>query len=162
MLERDSFDRLYRAHAGAIRRLVSLKGCRQEAEDLTQDVFTRAWESLPTFQHRAGFQTWVTRIALNAVTDLYRTRATRRRFLERMAADPTQRPPRETPTATSVEMRAALRRLPRCHQRILVMFHVHGYRHRDLAQALGVPVGTTKSQLHRAHRLLRHAWISQR
>src|SRR3989442_8435600 len=62
-----AFERLYRSHVARIHSLVRRMLDADEADDLTQDVFVRAWQKLPTFRGESAFGTWLHRLAVNVV-----------------------------------------------------------------------------------------------
>jgi len=74
--DREAFERLYRCHVGRVHALCLRLSDADVAQDLTQEIFVRAWRKLPTFRREAAFGTWLHRIALNA---LFAHRATRKR-----------------------------------------------------------------------------------
>jgi RNA polymerase sigma-70 factor (ECF subfamily) len=160
-----AFGRIYHAYAGRVHALCwRISGNRQRAEELTQEVFVRAWRNLHAFQGRSRFFTWLYRIAVNLATDALR--ADRRREEREMpidridawADDVSQAiqpaaPPLEPETRLALE--AAVATLPAGARAVFVLHDVEGFRHDEIAQALGIATGTSKAQLHRARRLLR-------
>jgi RNA polymerase sigma-70 factor, ECF subfamily len=141
---RDSYTRL----RAAASRLVH----RQDADDMVQDAFVRALQREAGFRHDASPATWIHRIVVNACLDERRKRR-RRHSLEREAASDVRlfEPPR-SPTCLSV--RAALRRLSPADRRICLLYDVMGYTHVEIARALRIPIGTSKSRLALARRRL--------
>src|SRR5213075_1049098 len=81
--DRQAFERLYRAH---VNRVYSLCACmvadRARAEELTQDVFVRAWEKLHLFRGDSSFATWLHRLAVNVVLNERKTEGRRRNRFE--------------------------------------------------------------------------------
>lgn len=150
-----AFERLYHLHLPRIHGLVRRMTGGQEAEDITQDVFVRAWRKLGTFRGEAGFGTWLYRLAVNVVVERRRTEASRRtRFPEQPDAteDLSVRP--NAPDAR-MDFEFALLRLPPGAREIFVLHDVEGYKHGEIAQLLDISVGTSKAQLHRARMMLR-------
>ncbi|CAN5143099.1 sigma-70 family RNA polymerase sigma factor [soil metagenome] len=149
-----AFERLYRDHAarvhGLARRMVGI----EEADELTQDVFVRAWEKLGTFRGEAAFGTWLHRLAVNALLGHRKARGRLRERLEydQEAVERTATKPLDV--TVSVDLEAAMERLPDGARRVFVLHDVEGYRHEEIGKMLGVTVGTSKS-LHRARMLLR-------
>lgn len=151
-----AFERLYRAHVSRIHSLVRRMLGADLADEVTQDVFVRAWQKLDTFRGEAAFGTWLHRVAVNVVLARRKRLGVRR---ERIAADPEHalrsasgRRPRPDLT---IELEAGVQRLPDGAREVFVLHDVEGYKHREIAELLGVTVGTTKAQLHRARMLLR-------
>jgi RNA polymerase sigma-70 factor (ECF subfamily) len=126
------------------------------AEDLTQEVFMRAWEKLGSFRGDAQFGTWLHRLAVNHL--LTRRETLRRRdarqatgegILDRFTA------PRTRSSADALDLEVAMDRLPDGARQVFVLYDVEGYGHEEIAGFMNISVGTSKSQLHRARMLLR-------
>ena len=150
-----AFERLYLAHAARVNGLARRMVGADEADELTQDVFVRAWEKLGTFRGEAAFGTWLHRLAVNL---LLGHRRVRRRHGERFSDDEEaveRAGTRPMDAAISVDLEAAIGRLPDGARRVFVLHDVEGYRHEEIADMLGVTTGTSKSQLHRARMILR-------
>ncbi len=149
-----AFERLYRTHVARIHSLVRRMLDADEADDLTQDIFVRAWDKLHTFRGDAAFGTWLHRLAVNVVlARRKRVSVDRGRYhadadvLDGMSGR------RETPEMT-VDFEEAIGRLPDGARQVFLLHDVAGYRHEEIADLLGVAAGTSKSQLHHA----RMAW----
>lgn len=154
-----AFEQLYRHHAGRVYALcLRMSGDPQEAEELTQDAFVRAWEKLATFRGQSAFSSWLHRLTVNVVLSCWRARGRQR---ERVVSIAEVAPPEEVAPAAetrrAVDLERAIAALPAGARTIFVLHDVEGYRHRDVAELTGLAVGTSKAQLHRARRLLRKA-----
>ncbi|MGH7584867.1 MAG: RNA polymerase sigma factor [Gemmatimonadales bacterium] len=151
-----AFERLYRSHVARVHSLARrMLGSTDEADEVTQDVFVRAWRKLGTFRGESQFGTWLHRLAVNVIL-AYRGRRTteRNRWLEdEVALD--QAPARATPAGLRQDLEAAMARLPEGARKVFVLHDVEGFRHEEIAAQLGVTTGTSKSQLHRARMALR-------
>jgi RNA polymerase sigma-70 factor (ECF subfamily) len=151
-----AFETLYRNHVGKIHGLcLRMTAHRATAEDCTQEAFIQAWRSLPAFQNRSAFGTWLHRIAVNAVL------AQGRRRHERLGDDASAEDAAATLADPSVgddgavlDLEQAIGRLPTGARQALVLVGLYGHSHEEAAAMLGIAVGTCKSQLHRARRLL--------
>jgi len=154
--DQDAFERLYRGHVGRVYSLAVRMAGPGEADDLTQEVFIRAWNKLDTFKGEAQFGTWLHRLAVNHILS---RRTVLRRWEERHASGDTLLgrilAPRQRASGARLDLEGALRLLPSRARQVFVLFDVEGYGHEEIAEALGVSVGTSKSQLHRARMLLR-------
>ncbi|HEX2188683.1 MAG TPA: sigma-70 family RNA polymerase sigma factor [Longimicrobiaceae bacterium] len=150
-----AFERLYRGHVGRINTLARRMIGADEADEATQDVFVRAWEKLKTFRGEAAFGTWLHRLAVNLILARRASSATRRdRFREDDAAIESAAARRSTPEL-AMDFETAIARLPEGARQVFVLFDVEGYRHEEIAETMGISVGTSKSQLHRARMILR-------
>jgi RNA polymerase sigma-70 factor (ECF subfamily) len=150
-----AFERLYQAHVPRIHSLVRRMLDADEADDVTQDVFIRAWTKLNTFRGESAFGTWLHRLAVNVVLARRKTVGIERgRYAgeEHQLDHATGR--RETPEL-SLDFEEALARLPDGARQVFVLHDVEGYRHEEIARMLGVVPGTSKSQLHHARMALR-------
>lgn len=153
-----AFEDLYRQNVGRVYGLC-LRMTRQpdSAEDLTQDTFVNAWRSLPGYEGRSSFSTWLHRIAVNAVlarrrrpqgrneTSLTDDSGEQMDFAEEHAMD----------EATPIDVERAIADLPPGARDIVILHGIYGYSHEEAAGMLGVAVGTCKAQLHRARHLMR-------
>jgi RNA polymerase sigma-70 factor (ECF subfamily) len=151
--DRRAFERLYRRHVGRIHGLcLRLTGQRETAEDCTQEAFVSAWRALPRFEARSAFATWLHRIAVNTVLARQRGLAARLELPEEAGLEAPARATGEGHPPLDVER--AVGSLPEGARHVLVLVGVYGYSHEQAAEALGIAVGTSKAQLHRARRLL--------
>lgn len=136
----------------------------QEAEDLTQEVYLRAWRALPDFRGEAQFSTWLYRIALN--TALNYRRSLRGREQAANAAESLAHfdapPPDPAAAAATRDLNArlwaAVRRLAQRYRLVLALFYQHELSYAEIAEVLGLPIGTVKAQLNRARRALAALW----
>ncbi len=153
----DAFEKLYRFYVrqvyGVCRRLVDSE---QDAEDMTQRVFFRAWRRLDSFRGKSRFGTWLRPIAVNLVID--ERKSSWRRQLELEIGEETgQSPAREAEPGTALDLERAIGLLPPGPRRVLVLHDIEGYTHAEMAALLGVTTGTTKTQLYRARRALKES-----
>jgi RNA polymerase sigma-70 factor (ECF subfamily) len=126
------------------------------AEDCTQLTFVRAWKSLGAFEGRSAFGTWLHRIAVNEVLTQARNHGTRSESDEEAVAEATDDPREGAYDAGEVmDVERALATLPEGSRHVVVLQAVYGYSHEEVADMLGVAVGTCKAQLHRGRKLLR-------
>lgn len=148
-------------------------GDAESARDLTQDTFVRVIGAIGSFDGRAKFTTWMTRIAMNAcISHQRRARLRRGPSLDDHAvgADGSSAPKRDLLAGTEptpigrVELdedlgrlAGAFRSLDAEQRAILVLRDVRGLDYREVAETLSIPVGTVKSRLFRARQALREA-----
>ena len=150
-----AFERLYRTHLARVHSLCRRMMDADQADDLTQDVFVRAWQKLGTFRGEAAFGTWLHRLAVNLILGRRKALALER---GRRESDPEALDdltgPVETPGMT-MDFEQAIGRLPDGAKQVFLLHDVAGYRHEEIATMLGIVVGTSKSQLHHARMALR-------
>lgn len=150
-----AFERLYRLHVprihGLARRMIGV----DEADEVTQDVFVRAWEKLGTFKGQSAFGTWLYRLAINLMLgrrgDMARDRS-RRKDGEEVFEVLSDRPAQ---TELRMDFEQAIGKLPDGARRVFVLHDVEGFKHDEIAAMLEVSAGTSKAQLHRARMALR-------
>jgi RNA polymerase sigma-70 factor, ECF subfamily len=153
-----AFERVYQAHLGRVHNLARRMAGPESADELTQDVFVRAWQKLGTFRGESAFGTWLHRLAVNVIVERFRTLGTARdRFLADGEAVLERLPGASGPARhdARMDLDAAMKRLPPGARTVFVLHDVEGYRHEEIGQMLGVSIGTSKSQLHRARMTLR-------
>ena len=131
-----------------------MAGGEGDVDELTQDVFVRAWQRLSTFRGEAQFGTWLHRLAVNLVLNWQKGEARGRGRIDD-GADVDMRPGRSVSRDAVMDLEDAIGMLPPGARQIFVLHDVEGYRHEEIGQMLGVTTGTTKAQLHRARMLLR-------
>ncbi|HEX4793020.1 MAG TPA: sigma-70 family RNA polymerase sigma factor [Humisphaera sp.] len=163
-------DRLYNA-------MLRLVGDREEARDLTQEAFTRGLASLSSFRGDSSPYTWLFRIAVNLAISQLRKVQKQRVFsldapanqngrnrgdeqasglLDRMARDRSETPPeRAEHRERDRAVLSALGRLDAEYRAVLVMRDIEGFDYQQMADVLGLPLGTLKSRLFRARLALR-------
>jgi RNA polymerase sigma factor (sigma-70 family) len=146
-----AFRKLYRRHTPYLYQfaLRVLGGDETEAEDVVQETWIRAVQNFGRFRWEASLRTWLGGIAINLCRGVFR-----RRDRDWLRATPPGEiaPP---PHADRIDLERALARLPDGYRTVLVLHDIEGYRHDEIATALGTTTGTSKSQLHRARRAVR-------
>jgi RNA polymerase sigma-70 factor (ECF subfamily) len=140
----------------------------EEARDVAQEAFVRAWQALPSFRGQSAFYTWLFRIAMNVAMDRARQRASRGRALgtervpeedwERVMVDQAPSPEQRAARAEQrARIRQALATLPEHHRTIIMLSDLEGLSYREIAEVLDIPMGTVMSRLHHARKRLRAA-----
>jgi RNA polymerase sigma-70 factor (ECF subfamily) len=161
--DRQAFERLYRKHVNRVFSLCArMVADRTRAEELTQDVFVRAWEKLHLFRGESSFATWLHRLAVNVVLNDRKTEGRRRNRFEEEDEEHGMDGYAGVvgmPLAPGdlLDLEEAITRLPPGARRVFTLHDVEGYKHEEIAEMLGVTTGATKAQLHRARLLLREA-----
>ncbi len=155
----DAFGILYDAHASRVY-AICLRMARDpgRATELVQDVFVRVWSRLGSFRGESGFATWLHRLAVNVVLQQGRADQRRRDRVMAEADLGSVTPPvagRWSDPGTRLDLEAALAVLPEDLRQVFVLHDVEGYQHDEIATLLECPVGTSRSHLFRARRILR-------
>lgn len=166
--ETAAYEELVRRYHGKIYGLIyGMTSSREDAEDLTQEVFVKAWKALGHFREQAGFYTWIYRIALNCTIN-FRKRRNRRQTVNFDEFDPdikTAESYREFSSKGSVlrkmslgefqkKMNEALLKLSEKHRAVVTMHDVQGMPHADIAKVMNCSEGTVRSRLFYAHKRL--------
>lgn len=158
--DRPALDELFRRYRSVAYRVAHrLLGNEADALDAVQEGFVNALTHLDGFRGHSSFKTWLLRIVTNAALDLGRSR---RRRESRAADAPADDPP--APTVGSdldrADLRGALDRalaaLPEAQRRTFVLHVDGGLSYRDVADALGISIGTVMSRLYYARQRLKH------
>lgn len=153
----EAFEDLYRDHVGRVHAVcLRLAGDVDLAEDWTQEVFIRVWQKLGSFRGESRFSTWLHRLAVNLSLSKLRS-SSRRSMHELLGEDPEiwSRPARGLSADGLRDLEEAIQALPAGARVVFVLHDVEGYKHEEIADMTGLAVGTCKSQLHRARKLLR-------
>lgn len=166
--DQDAFGQLVLTHQNRVYTLcVHMVTDREEAADLAQEAFLKAWRNLSSFQGESSFATWMHRLTTNICLDYLRKQARRQNISVAVSlddeestwsepADHTQDPQR---ALEQEERKAALSRalgqLPEHHRRMLLMREVSGMSYQEIADAMDADLGTIKSRIHRAREHLR-------
>ena len=162
--DRGAFERLYRQQASRVYSLcVRMVADRTRAEELTQDVFVRAWEKLHLFRGESSFSTWLHRLTVNVVLNARKSEGRQRARFEEQDEESGGLDALPgvvgMPLAPGdlLDLEQAITMLPPGARKVFVLHDVEGYKHEEIAEMLGVTSGATKAQLHRARLLLREA-----
>jgi RNA polymerase sigma-70 factor (ECF subfamily) len=140
---------------------------RTAADDLAQEVFIKAYFSLPRFKAKSEFGTWLYRISVNHAKDYLRKNRSRLRDVslddigeQRLAAaDKSQEDIQSEEERRALVLRV-LERLPEKYRTILTLRDIEGMSYEDISRILGLSPGTVDSRLHRARQKLRQRLIS--
>lgn len=128
----------------------------EEARDATQEAFFKAYRSLRTFKPGAKFSTWIFAIAYHACCDRLarRKRYSNEELPER--ADSAAGPELQAIAGDEARrLRAAIEALPEKYRSVITLYHLQGRQYDEIAEVLGIPMGTVKTHLFRAKEQLR-------
>ena len=158
-----AFEVLYRRHGNAVyATALRLTRDADVAQDLAHDAWVRAVESLGRFERRSSFRTWLIGILVNCVRE--HERAGRREPASAAVADndgmedvvdPSTTPPLESEGIDPIDLEAAVTALAPRFRQVFVLHDIEGFTHEEIAAALGLVPGTSKSQLARARQRVR-------
>lgn len=152
---------LYDRHKWRVYSLcLRMTGNAADAEDLTQEIFIHLLSKIGSFRGECQFTTWLHRLAVNQVL-MYFRRVKRRK--EQMAEDveaeisisQRRKHSARSQVVERIALDAALAQVAPARRRVFVLHDVEGYSHGEIATMLGLNIGTSKSQLHKARRKLR-------
>jgi len=131
-------------------------GREEDARDATQDAFLSALRKLSSFRGQAAFTTWMHRVTVNACYDILR-----RRQREPLPGEPRDEaattpvgPDPGSAVSIAIDVQRALLGVPEEFRAVLVLHDAMDMAYEDVAEALGIPVGTVKSRLHRGRVML--------
>lgn len=151
-----AFERLYRLHVARIHSLARRMAGNEDANELTQEIFVRAWTKLSTFRGESAFGTWLYRLGVNLILSHRQSRSVQRQRID-AGQEMETLPARPVSTDQRVDFEGAIAKLPKGARRILVLHDIEGYRHEEIARMMKITAGTSKAQLHRARMLMRAA-----
>ena len=156
--DQQSFRQLYRRHQLKVRSILYQLCGASSLDDLVQEVFLRAWKGLPKLRQRSQFSTWLYRISWNVATDK------RREFAQinsqQQTLTHTVPVSQEAPSIEYLHYQDIVQRglaeLSFEHRTVLVLHDLEEVPQKEVAQILGIPVGTVKSRLFHARAAMRH------
>lgn len=155
----EAFSELMRRHQDRVYRyLLRMLGSHEDALELAQEAFIKAWQALPQWQPEAQFRTWLFRIANNTALDALR----RRKLVEFVPLEDSYDaqssgpdPERQAQATQEVrQLEASLKRLAPEHRQILLLREVEEMSYEEIGQVLSLSEGTVKSRLARARAAL--------
>lgn len=157
----EAFARLIEERQERMTRLaVGILGSPSDADDALQDWLLSLWRNLPTLRETQRFDAWSDRILVNACRRILRSRGRDRLRLARWSAEDQESAQEPRDDAASVERDAlerAFETLSAEDRAAVILHHLEGHPLVEIAERLGMPVGTLKARLHRARLALRRA-----
>lgn len=156
-LQRDRFEAAFREHAArAYAVILRIVRDGDAANDVLQETFFAAWKSFASFRGEASLGTWLHQIAVRKAWKYLRRS---RRDAHLVVVDSSQVAYREAAERafphTRMDLESAIASLPDGARSVLVLYEIEGFAYEEIAEMLGIAIGTVRSQLHRARRLLR-------
>jgi len=163
-LEASLFEEMVTAHLDSLyRTALRLTGRAQDAEDLVQEAYLRAWRSLHTYRPGTNPKAWLFRILHNAHIDRYRASTRAVQTVDELEGQDPAFVVHETPESEvlagvmDAEVRQALTALPEVFRTCLILADLEGFSYQEIADILGIPRGTVMSRLFRGRRAMRRA-----
>ena len=164
----EAFAGLYDRHGRAAYSLAyRMMGERQAAEDLVQEVFLKVWRAAGSYRaERGSVRTWLLSIVHNRGIDQLRSTASRQRMQEKVEASAPRSQPSEAfaqswRNSQRDQVREALKALPKEQLKILELAYFSGYTHVEIAELLGLPLGTVKGRMRLGLKKVRDYFGSQ-
>lgn len=163
-----AFEMLYqRYHRRTYSLCMRMTNSQPEAEDLTQEVFIQLFRKAGSFRGDSAFSTWLHRLTVNQVLMHFRRRSVKNERVSDDGEMPEQTVhgtanPNKMQVLDRIALRTAIAELPNGYRRVFVLHDVEGYEHEEVARLMGISVGTSKSQLHKARLKLRGLLIKQK
>jgi RNA polymerase sigma-70 factor, ECF subfamily len=159
-----SFEHIYAHYYTPIRNYMHhLVGDRDQAEDLTQDIFLKAYRALPKMDASLNVSAWLYRIATNTAYDAFRRRRTiaqcTSQALDYEPSDLEGVDPQEIYVKTEL-VHAALQQMPQRYRAALLLYSQEGFSYREIAQALHIAEGGVKMFLFRARRSFQKHYLA--
>jgi len=162
-----SFEELYDRHNRRVYSLcLRMTQNTAEAEDLAQEAFIQLFRKIGSFRGDSAFTTWLHRLTVNQVLMHFRKRSVKMERTTEEGETPVQivrgtENPNAMPVLDRIALDRALAQLPPGYRTVFVLHDVEGHDHEEIAKFLGIAVGTSKSQLHKARMKLRKLLKSQ-
>lgn len=160
----DAFKSLYERYSGRIYALsLRLCGSNDIADDLTQEVFIKAWECISSFKCESAFYSWLHRICVNAFLMKVRSDKNYEKKIEESFSqgnfERNLLMMAYTNDDFSLDMEKAITKLPSQAKLIFILFEIEGYKHKEISQMLNIEEGTSKAHLHKARKILREELV---
>ncbi len=154
-----AFEIIYREHCSRVFGIcMRMLADRSKAEELTQRIFVRAWVKLNSFRAEGSFSSWLYRLSVNMVIgELRLSQGKDSRTVDLENVTSAEEPRQEPRPDLQLDLERAIATVPPQARVVFVLHDIEGYKHEEIAEAMDVTVGTCKSQLFRARRILREA-----
>ena len=156
-----AFEELYRRHNRRVYALcLRMTQNQTEAEDLMQEAFIQLFRKIGSFRGDSAFTTWLHRLTVNQVLMHFRKRSVKMEKTTEEGDTPERmvmgtENPNTMPVVDRIALDRAIAQLPPGYRSVFVLHDIEGHEHEEIARILGVAVGTSKSQLHKARMRLR-------
>ncbi|MBZ5498259.1 MAG: RNA polymerase sigma factor [Acidobacteriia bacterium] len=154
-----AFEMIYRMHLSRVYAIcLRILADRARAEETTQQIFVRAWIKLNSFRGESSFASWLYRLSVNVILGELKSSGRRgERFAAGEDSQPASAHGAEPARNLRMDLERAIASLPRQARAVFVLHDIEGFKHGEIAEAMGLATGTCKAQLSRARKLLREA-----
>lgn len=162
-----AFEIIYqRYHRRTYALCLRMTNSQTEAEDLTQEVFIQLFRKVGSFRGDSAFSTWLHRLTVNQVLMYFRRRSVKNEKVSDDGEMPEQTVngtanPNKMQVVDRIALKNAVALLPNGYKSVFMLHDVHGFEHEEVAKRLGISIGTSKSQLHKARLKLRALLMKQ-
>jgi len=163
-----AFEEIYKRHHRRVYSIcLRMLQNASEAEDLTQDVFIQLYRKIGSFRGDSAFTTWLHRMTVNQVLMHFRKRTVKYEKVTDEGETPDQVVtgsvnPQRMQIVDKIALENAITQLPDGYKNVFVLHDVEGFEHEEVARLMGISVGTSKSQLHKARLKLRGLLIKEK
>lgn len=153
--DEETFREMYRRQTPTLIRIAArlTLGSTARADDVVQEVWLRAISALPRFRYESSFRTWLVAFVVNVTREMLRPRADIIPF-ETLTEEP-ESADSDPALLAERDLMPLLRDLPEGYRTVLVLHDLEGLTHTEIAEVLGISMGTAKSQLSRARTAIR-------
>ena len=157
----EAFEMLYKKYHGRAYSLcLRMTNSVAEAEDLTQEAFIQLFRKVGSFRGDAAFTTWFHRLTVNQVLMHFRKRSVKNEKTTEDGEMPEHKNhdrsrKGQMPILNRMDIKKAVANLPPGYRSVFILHDVEGFEHKEVARMMGISVGTSKSQLHKARLKLR-------
>lgn len=163
-----AFELIYqRYHRRTYSLCMRMTNSQSEAEDLTQEVFIQLFRKIGSFRGDSAFSTWLHRMTVNQVLMHFRRRSVKNEKTTDEGEMPEQtvkgtENPNKMRVIDRIALKNAIAELPPGYKNVFILHDVRGYEHEEVAKMMGISVGTSKSQLHKARLKLRGLLVKEK
>ena len=162
-----AFEMIYeRFHRRTFSLCLRMTNSQTEAEDLTQEVFIQLFRKIGSFRGDSAFTTWLHRLTVNQVLMHFRRRSVKNERTSDDGEIPEQTVhgtanPSKMAVVDRIALKNAIALLPYGYKNVFILHDVEGFEHEEVARIMGISVGTSKSQLHKARLKLRSLLVKR-
>ena len=162
-----AFELIYeRYHRRTYSLCLRMTSSQTEAEDLTQEVFIQLFRKIGSFRGDSAFSTWLHRLTVNQVLMHFRRRSVKNERTSEDGEMPEQTvrgtaDPSRMAVVDRIALKNAIAELPNGYRNVFILHDVEGFEHEEVARMMGISVGTSKSQLHKARLKLRTLLVKE-